>query len=133
MSATIDHSRTEGGGGSEAGTRTEPRNEQAPERVRPDEAARSLAPRPPDDHDVKDKGADKPKSRWPLIILGIVVLLAIIGGVIYWFLTRGQEGTDDAYTEGNAISIAANVSGYVTQLDINDNSVVKAGQLGLYG
>jgi membrane fusion protein (multidrug efflux system) len=126
---TADHSHAAGSGGAEAVTRSEPRTEQAPDRVRPDEGARSPAPRPPDDHDGKDPGADKPKSRWPLIILGIVVLLAIIGGGIYWFLTRGQEDTDDAYTEGNAISIAANVSGYVTELDVNDNSVVKVGQL----
>lgn len=129
MSTTIDPSRAEAGGGAEAGTRTEPRSEQAPERVRPDPAGSSPAPRPPDDHAGKDEGADKPKSRWPLIILGIVVLLAIIGGLIYWFMTRGLEDTDDAYTEGNAVSIAANISGYVTELDVDDNTVVKAGQL----
>jgi membrane fusion protein (multidrug efflux system) len=129
MTTTMDHSRAGAGGGAETGTRTEPRNEQVPERVRPDAAARSPAPRPPDDHDGKDKGPDKPKSRWPLIILGVVVLLAIIGGAVYWFMTRGLEDTDDAYTEGNAVSIAANISGYVTELDVNDNSAVKAGQL----
>jgi membrane fusion protein (multidrug efflux system) len=129
MSTTVDHSRAERGGGADGGTRTEPRNEQAPERIREDKAARSPAPQPPDDDDGKDKGADKPKSRWPLVILGVVVLLAIIAGVVYWFLTRGLEDTDDAYTEGNAISIAANVSGYVTELDINDNTAVKTGQL----
>jgi membrane fusion protein (multidrug efflux system) len=129
MSTTAGHSRAGSGGVAEAGTRTEPRHEQAPERIREDKVARFPAPGPPDEHDGNDKGADKPRGRWPLIILGIVVLLAIIGGAIYWFLTRGLEDTDDAYTEGNAISIAANVSGYVTELDINDNSLVKAGQL----
>ncbi len=71
----------------------------------------------------------KPKSRWPLIILAIVVVLAIIAGVVYWLLTRDLESTDDAYTDGNAIAYAAKVSGYVTQLNINDNTYVHAGDL----
>ena len=71
----------------------------------------------------------KPKRRWPLVILAIVVVLAIIGGVVYWFLTRNLESTDDAYTDGNAIAYAAKVSGYVTQLNINDNTFVHAGDL----
>jgi membrane fusion protein (multidrug efflux system) len=125
MSTTIDRSRAEAGGAADSGARTEPRNEQAPDRAQPD-----AAPRAPDNDDAgKDKAADKPKSRWPLIILGVVVLLAIIGGVVYWLMTRGLEDTDDAYTEGNAVSIAANISGYVTELDVNDNAEVKAGQL----
>jgi membrane fusion protein (multidrug efflux system) len=81
------------------------------------------------DGDGKDKDTGKRKSRWPLIILGIVVLLAIIGGVVYWLMTRGEESTDDAYTDGNSIVIAPKVAGYVTELDVNDNTLVKAGQL----
>lgn len=72
---------------------------------------------------------EKPKTRWPLIILAIVVVAAIIGGIGYWLLTRNEETTDDAYTDGNAIAYAAKVSGYVTQLNIDDNTHVHAGDL----
>jgi len=81
------------------------------------------------DKDNKDK-KDKPKqSRWPLIALAVVVVLAIVGGVVYWLMNRGLESTDDAYTEGRAIAIAAKISGYVTALNIDDNTDVKAGDL----
>ncbi len=64
-----------------------------------------------------------------MIILAIVVLVAIIGGITYWFLTRNEETTDDAYTDGDAIAYAAKVSGYVTQLNIDDNTYVHEGDL----
>jgi membrane fusion protein (multidrug efflux system) len=116
------------------------RNEQQPARRDQPDRAPDQSPghdnRDPDNRDNKrDDNRDnkqddkKPKSRWPLIILGIVVVLAIIAGIVYWFMTRGLESTDDAYTEGNAIAFAAKVSGYVTQLNINDNTFVHAGDL----
>ena len=67
------------------------------------------------------------KTRRPLIILGIAVVLAIIAGAVYWWLTRNLESTDDAYTEGNAIAYAAKVGGYVTQLNVDDNTFVHKG------
>ncbi len=76
-----------------------------------------------------DKKDDKPKSRWPIIILAVVVILAIIGGLIYWLMTRNLATTDDAYTDGNAVSIAPKIAGYVTELDVNDNSFVHAGDV----
>jgi membrane fusion protein, multidrug efflux system len=57
------------------------------------------------------------------------VVIAIIAGIIYWLETAGQETTDDAYTEGNAISVAPQISGYVTRLGVDDNTFVKTGQL----
>jgi membrane fusion protein, multidrug efflux system len=76
-----------------------------------------------------DVGASKPKSRKPIIILAIVFILAVIVAIIFWLMTRNQESTDDAYTEGNAVSIAPKVSGYVVENRINDNVFVHAGDL----
>ncbi len=82
------------------------------------------------DHEAGTQGGDdRPRSRWPLLVLGIVVLLAIVGGATYWFLTRNLVSTDDAYTNGRSVSVAAKVSGYVTVLDVDDNTVVRAGDL----
>jgi membrane fusion protein, multidrug efflux system len=80
----------------------------------------------------KDDNADKDsghKSRKPLYILaaGVVVLLFAAG--IYAFATRNQLTTDDAYTDGNAITIAPKVSGYVVQLNVDDNTRVHKGDL----
>ena len=80
------------------------------------------------DGDGKD-GKTKRKSRLPVIILVIVVALTVIGGVIYWLMTRDLESTDDAYTEGNAVSIATKVSGYVVERRVDDNSFVRQGEL----
>src|SRR3984885_11618263 len=79
--------------------------------------------------DKKDDGQKKPKSKLPIIILIIVAVLAVIGGLIYWLMTRNQESTDDAYTEGNAVSIAPKVSGYVVENRVNDNIFVHAGDV----
>ena len=103
-----------------------------PENLREDERQS----RERDGHGERDERRDegdgeKPRRRspWPLIIVAIVVLAILIGGVIYWFSTRDLESTDDAYTDGRAVTIAPHVSGYVTALDVNDNQRVKAGQV----
>jgi membrane fusion protein (multidrug efflux system) len=80
-------------------------------------------------HGDEQTGQEKPKNRLPLIILAIVVVLAIVGAAVYWFMTRNLESTDDSYTEGNAVSIAAKISGYVIARDVDDNSFVHAGDV----
>jgi membrane fusion protein (multidrug efflux system) len=79
--------------------------------------------------DEKDDSEKKPKSKLPIIILIVVAVIALIGGLIYWLMTRNQESTDDAYTEGNAVSIAPKVSGYVVENRVNDNIFVRAGDV----
>jgi len=58
-----------------------------------------------------------------------VALVLVVAGVGYWFLTRNQVTTDDAYTDGNAIPIAAKVAGYVVALNFDDNTYVHAGDV----
>lgn len=71
----------------------------------------------------------KKKAKRPLVVLVVVVL--VLGGYAAWnyITTRDLESTDDAQIDGNAVSIQAKVSGYVTRLDIKDNQWVEAGQL----
>jgi len=80
-------------------------------------------------NDDQDGGSHKPRSRLPIILLIALAVIALIGGLIYWLMTRNEESTDDAYTEGNAVSIAPKISGYVVENHVNDNIFVHAGDL----
>ena len=82
-----------------------------------------------DQHSSGGDEPSKPRRRWPLVALIVVVLVAAIAGGIYWYLTRNQTDTDDAYTDGRAVMIAPKVSGYVVTLAVNDNAFVHAGDL----
>ena len=77
----------------------------------------------------EDEGEQRRKKRRPMVIgiAAVVVLLLIGGGVYYWLSTRGKATTDDAYTDGNIVTIAPQVSGQVVSLDVTDNQFVHKG------
>jgi membrane fusion protein (multidrug efflux system) len=83
-----------------------------------------------DESKNKDPGDDAKAKRRPMVFIigGIVLVLLLIGGIYYWLSTRNIESTDDAYTDGRAITIAPQVSGAVVTLDVTDNQFVKQGQ-----
>jgi membrane fusion protein (multidrug efflux system) len=72
---------------------------------------------------------DKPRSKTPLFIVGAVVVVGAIVAFFFWFARRNDARTDDAYTDGNVITMAPKVSGYVVALNINDNVRVRQGEL----
>ncbi|WP_031363618.1 HlyD family secretion protein [Caballeronia sordidicola] len=82
-----------------------------------------------DKSDEKSNGQKRGPGKTPLIILAIVVVLLILGGLIWWFATRNQVSTDDAYTDGDAVTIAPKVSGYVVVMNLGDNKFVHKGDL----
>jgi membrane fusion protein, multidrug efflux system len=80
--------------------------------------------------ETNEAADDKAKGRSsavPKLVFGAVVLALVLGGGYYWLSTRGLESTDDAYTDGTAITIAPKVAGYVVKLAVDDNTPVKAG------
>jgi membrane fusion protein, multidrug efflux system len=75
------------------------------------------------------KDEKKPRSKKPLIIIGIIIVVLAIIGFFVWFVHRNEVSTDDAYTDGNTVSMVPKVSGYVTALNIDDNTHVRKGDL----
>jgi membrane fusion protein (multidrug efflux system) len=67
---------------------------------------------------------EHPRAKWVLLI---VLLLAAVGGYLLWRHYSVRETTDDAQIDGNIVPIASRVSGWVTEINIQDNEVVKAG------
>jgi membrane fusion protein (multidrug efflux system) len=79
----------------------------------------------------KDESKDKkkPRSKKPLYIVAAIVVVGVVIGFIFWFARRNELRTDDAYTDGNVVTMAPKVSGYVVALNINDNVRVRQGDL----
>ena len=79
--------------------------------------------------DDSAKQAERKKRRPFVMVIGLAVVgLLLAGGIYYWLTTRHLESTDDAYTDGRAITIAPQVAGVVVSLDVTDNQFVKRGQ-----
>jgi len=72
------------------------------------------------------KGIAQPKVRRLLAIGGAVALAAIVGLVVYY---HDRESTDDAQVDGHITPMASKVYGRVSQVLVDDNQSVKAGQV----
>src|SRR5947207_15074940 len=57
------------------------------------------------------------------------LLIALIGGLVYWLNVRHYESTDDAFIAARSFSIAPKVGGYVTDVPVTDDQHVNAGDL----
>ncbi|WP_174278981.1 HlyD family secretion protein, partial [Sphingomonas bacterium] len=89
-----------------------------------------------DDKDGGDKDEKKPsplknpKVRIALIIAAIVaVIVLIVWFIHYRTYSRFQQSTNDAYLAADQVNVAPRVSGYVEQVLVGDNQMVRAGQM----
>jgi membrane fusion protein (multidrug efflux system) len=70
----------------------------------------------------------KSKAR-PYVIVAVIAGVGIAGyGAVAW-LTRGQENTDDAQIDADAVTVSARVAGVVRAVHVTDNQSVKKGDL----
>ncbi len=79
--------------------------------------------------DAERKQEQRRQRARPFVRIGMVVILVglIAGGLYYWQSTKDIQTTDDAYTDGRAVTISPRVTGQVVSLDVNDNQFVHRG------
>jgi membrane fusion protein (multidrug efflux system) len=104
------------------------RDERAPEPGVAEAPAEDRA-EPDEDKAAPEDEAPAPKKKRSLLFVGLLIAAgAIAGGAYLYFSTLNIESTDDAYTDGRAVTIAPQVSGLVVSLDVNDNQFVRKGE-----
>ncbi|HEX4046722.1 MAG TPA: HlyD family secretion protein [Elusimicrobiota bacterium] len=60
---------------------------------------------------------------------GAAALAAVLGISLYFLLRAPTEYTDDAYIDAHVVPVGARVAGYVKDVLVDDNQIVKAGDL----
>jgi membrane fusion protein, multidrug efflux system len=91
--------------------------------------ATEVRPVPARSSQSDDAGRVRRRSRLAKFLLLLLLLTGVAGAAGYWYVTKDVATTDDAYTDGNAVSIAPQVAGEVITRDVTDNEYVKAGQV----
>ena len=69
------------------------------------------------------------RKRALFILAAVVVLAGLAWGLWYFLVGRWHEGTDDAYVQGNVVSITAQIPGTVVSIGADDGMKVNAGQV----
>ncbi|MGB7212188.1 MAG: HlyD family secretion protein [Gemmatimonadales bacterium] len=72
-------------------------------------------------------GPSAPKSRVRFYIIGAVGLVVLAWGVKHLIYASAHEGTDNAEVDGHITPIAPKVSAFVSEVRVEDNQPVKAG------
>jgi membrane fusion protein, multidrug efflux system len=69
-------------------------------------------------------------KRLLIAALGLAFLAAAVAyGDYYWTTGRFLVSTDDAYVQAHSVLISPKVSGYISEVPVDDNEQVKAGQV----
>jgi membrane fusion protein (multidrug efflux system) len=69
----------------------------------------------------------KGKRHRGLLIALIILLPLVAGGYFLWRYLESYESTDDSQVDGHIHAISARITGYVSQVLVEDEQVVKAG------
>lgn len=70
-----------------------------------------------------------PLPRWPFVLVGLVVAISAVVVLYIIFRPRPDVWTDDAYVMVHYATIAPRISGQVATVLVDDNDVVKTGQV----
>ncbi len=83
----------------------------------------------------KKNGSEAKKQktffRRPVVLIsgGVILVLIIVAVVIWWLVARQYEDTDDAFIDTHIVQVAPQIGGRVARILVNDNQLVRQGQL----
>jgi membrane fusion protein, multidrug efflux system len=85
------------------------------------------------DKDGKDKKDDPKAKRRKVIVLSVIAAVFILAGLTWLllqiFVFSQRETTDDAYVQGNMVTISPKVRGTVVEVAVEETERVHAGQV----
>lgn len=70
---------------------------------------------------------DNAKRNRALKIFAAALVVAVIGGFVYWLHAKNYQDTDDAQIDGNLSPIGTRVNGTVTKVYVQNNQTVQIG------
>lgn len=98
--------------------------------------SRPFAGRPETGAQIKNESEEEPISSVPIyrkkrvFIPFFLLIIAVVIVVWYWYTNlRGYVSTDDAYVDGNSVSLGSKILGKIVQLSVDEGDSVKTGQL----
>jgi membrane fusion protein (multidrug efflux system) len=70
---------------------------------------------------------EKSKRKSVLTIFAAILIIAVVGGLVYWLHARHYEDTDDAQIDANLSPIGTRIDGTVIKVYVQNNQMVKVG------
>ena len=63
-------------------------------------------------------------------IIPSIIILLFIAGAVYWYIGQlGHVSTDDAFIDGNQLSVSSKILGRISELMVHESEHVKKGEL----
>ncbi len=85
-------------------------------------------PTPSPNESITETEIIQPQSKRRGIVIVVIVVIALIAAGIWWHSTYSED-TDDAQVNGHLIQVSARIAGQVLKVDVEENQVVKAGDM----
>jgi membrane fusion protein (multidrug efflux system) len=83
----------------------------------------------PDRSEQQDDTPKRKPARWPWVVAGLVLVVFVAVVLVRIFAPKPDVWTDDAYVTVHYVTVAPRVPGQVATVQVNDNQLVKTGQI----